>query len=353
MKIEQHRQWALSDSIGTSSAFFAEALQNLFKNWSLDIDGFFADIDEVAEELEDWLRKLLVELGVVGRIAGLLVDGIAAATRGGARAGRRERMEKVFDSVGMDRKVLAESFRELSLQALIPSYGYWPVDDPSPAGPFKNTRFADGGNLENTGIGGLLAYQDIDNLIAFINTSSSMTAGDLGTFDAQGNELPGTRVVIGSQIPPLFGYQPWQKDKGYRLYEGDAAPASPEMRHNRVLTPGSFAELLQGRAPMGEQRQRRPTGLQPPRRTLPPTAGRASQCLVRYQGPQVRGRPLGLQQPGARLVRRPDTGSPGHPGGLPRPRLLPWLSQLQHHRHPAQLHRGQSPGQPDCLGRRL
>jgi hypothetical protein len=246
VKIEQERQWALTDSIGTSSAFFAETLQNLFASWSQDIDRFFADLDEVAEELTDWLRGLLSDLGIAGKIAGhLLVDGIAEATQG-SRAHRLERLKKVFEAVDMGSQELEKDFHELSLQALIPRYAYWPVDDPSPARDFKNTRFADGGNLENTGIGGLLAYEDIDNLIAFVNTSTPMTAGKPGAFDAHGNELPGTQVVVGSQIPPLFGYQPWQKDKGYHLYAGDAAPVNPEMCHNQLFPRESFADLLRG-----------------------------------------------------------------------------------------------------------
>jgi hypothetical protein len=242
VKIKQRRPWSLTDSIGTSSAFFAETLQNLFASWSQDSDRFFADLDEVAEELADWLRGLLSDLGIAGHH---LVDGIAEANQGSG-VHRVERLKKVFEAVDMRPQELAKDFHELSLQALIPKYGYWPVDDPSPARDFKNTRFADGGNLENTGIGGLLAYEDIDNLIAFVNTSTPMTAGSPGAFNAQGNELPGTRVVVDGQIPPLFGYQPWQKDKGYHLYEGDAAPVNPEMRHNQVFPWESFADLLRG-----------------------------------------------------------------------------------------------------------
>jgi hypothetical protein len=244
VKFKQDRRWALTDSIGTSSAFFAEALQNLFQEWSLDVDRFFAGVDEVAEELEGWLRKLLWDLGLLGRDLSPLVDGIAAGTRG-APAGRRARIERVFAAMGDSRKELAAGFRELSLQRLIPNYGYWPVSDPSPVNDFKTTRFADGGNLDNTGIGGLLVYEDVDNLIAFINTSTPLTAGDRGVLDAQGNELPGTRIVVDGQIPPLFGYQPWQEGKGYRLYAGDGTPESPEMRHNQVFPSASFAELLQ------------------------------------------------------------------------------------------------------------
>ena len=211
----------------------------------MDVEAFFAGIDEVTEELEDWLRRLLSELGLLGQVLGPLVDGIAEAARG-AREGRKARLERVFEAIGDGRDELAAGFRELSIKGLIPRYGYWPVDNPSPVSNFQTSRFADGGNLENTGIGGALAYQDIDNLIAFINTSTPLTAGDRGALDDQGNEVQGTEVVVDSQIPPLFGYQPWQKGKGYRLYAGDTTPESPEMRPNQVFASKCFAELLQG-----------------------------------------------------------------------------------------------------------
>ena len=82
--------------------------------------------------------------------------------------------------------------------------------------------------------------------LLFVNSSTPMTAGSPGAFDAHGNELAGTQVVVDSQIPPLFGYQPWQKNKGYHPYAGDAAPANPEMCHNQVFPQESFADLLRG-----------------------------------------------------------------------------------------------------------
>ena len=70
----------------------------------------------------------------------------------------------------------------------------------------KPTRFADGGNLENTGIASLLAYDDIDSVIAFVNCPNPMKAGSHGVIDQHSQEVPNTRVVVDGQIPPLFGY---------------------------------------------------------------------------------------------------------------------------------------------------
>lgn len=62
-----------------------------------------------------------------------------------------------------------------ALADLVPAYRYWPAANP-PAGKTINpTKFADGGSLENSGIAAMLAYGDIDNLIAFTNTSTPIT----------------------------------------------------------------------------------------------------------------------------------------------------------------------------------
>ena len=55
------------------------------------------------------------------------------------------------------------------LQKLIPRYQYWPVGDAQPTVRLTPSEFADGGNLENTGVAALLAYSDINRIVAFIN----------------------------------------------------------------------------------------------------------------------------------------------------------------------------------------
>ena len=55
------------------------------------------------------------------------------------------------------------------IEDVIPEYLYWPVKDAKPDLSLKTNRFAGGDNLENTGVASLLAYQDIDNVISFVN----------------------------------------------------------------------------------------------------------------------------------------------------------------------------------------
>jgi len=53
-------------------------------------------------------------------------------------------------------------------------------------------------------------------------------------------------VLLSGQIPPLFGYQPYQQGVGYKLYAGDPQPASPESRNSQVFPADAFADLVRG-----------------------------------------------------------------------------------------------------------
>lgn len=246
VQADQDRQWALTDSIGTSSAFFAEALTNLFADWRDNEDDFYAKLDSVLEAQLEWLRGMTDDLDqVLGFLLRKLIDGLEAASQKN-HAERRQHLRELFEGIGLGSTRLHRVFGDLAIQGLVPEYDYWPVKDPSPVAEFQPTRFGDGGNLDNTGIAGLLVYQDIDRVIAFNNTSDAMTAADLGAYDAQGNEIPNTRVYIGSNIPPLFGYQPYQAGNGYRLYADDSDPGKPEFAHSQLFPAEDFAALLQG-----------------------------------------------------------------------------------------------------------
>jgi hypothetical protein len=113
---------------------------------------------------------------------------------------------------------------------------------PSPA--LIPNRFADGGSLENTGVASLLAYEDMEKLISFVNTSTPLAPGEKGVIGEDGHEIPDTAIVIDSQLPVLFGYQPYHPAVGYLLYEGDATPDGEIYKHNQVFPSAQFPELL-------------------------------------------------------------------------------------------------------------
>jgi hypothetical protein len=225
--IAQTRQWSLTDAVGTSSAFFAEVLQNLFHRWRRDPAEPAALMASEADTIRHWIRrKLPIELRDGG------IDWLRLHGRPSPAA----------------QSLLQSALSEL--QELVPRYQYWPVLDPQPGQPSEPNRFADGGNLENTGIAALLAYSDIDSIIAFVNPSVPLQPGAYGVVDWHGGFIPGTAIVIDDSIPPLFGYQTYGTGKpgneGYVPYDKAAPGRHAMFANNQVFDQAAFPALLQG-----------------------------------------------------------------------------------------------------------
>ncbi len=234
--VSQQRQLALTDITGASSAAYADALRNQFVLWEQDPKPFLDKLKELEDELWDWISKRFSHLGLLDRIA----EDVAKHLAGPAKA-LESRVEM---AAAEDLASLKADFREL--QGLIPEYQYWPVKGVQPYPETNPTGFADGGNLENGGVNALLAYSDIDNLISFHNSSTPIAAATLGMIGADGQEVPNTRAIIASDIPPLFGYQPYSAQKGYVLYAGDPNPGFPQGRNSQVFESSRLADLIQG-----------------------------------------------------------------------------------------------------------
>jgi hypothetical protein len=217
----QPRQLALADIVGASSAAFAETLGNLFSQWQQDPSQMFQAMAERQDEVLPWIGR---KLGPVEMAEAKLLMKVTSDVA---------KFTQMKSDLGL-------------LKDLIPEYRYWPVLNAKPFPSTAVSRFADGGSLENTGVAGLLAYQDIDNVIAFVNSSTPLSHAALGAFDGA-NELPGTQVMVDGQIPPLFGYQPFQSGKGYVVYPPTGEPkAFPQGRNSRVFEPAGFADFLRG-----------------------------------------------------------------------------------------------------------
>jgi len=84
------------------------------------------------------------------------------------------------------------------IKGIIPRKQYWPVVDLD--APAIDYHFADGGNLEDTGVAALLRRK-LDSMIVFVNSSTPLE------MDTDNNE-----VIVAPEIPPLFGYQPKTKN---------------------------------------------------------------------------------------------------------------------------------------------
>lgn len=129
----------------------------------------------------------------------------------------------------------AEELGFKALAALDPYYLYWPVkpagEQNDPANPYY---LGDGGILENIGITPLLRRR-IPSIIAFANTSEPLQ---------QHLSLSGFHQIrVSSDLPPLFGYQPWTAGQGYQPIPSNSSAA---YAHNQVFPSSAFPELVMG-----------------------------------------------------------------------------------------------------------
>lgn len=225
--INQQRNWSLTDAVGSSSAFFAEKVNEIFNEMRANPDILHQHLEQHGAAAVSWIENItpIPTSGIVGKFKKWLNFGVEKVTD---RLFSEAEISTILEDIG----------------DLVPEYLYWRSATPTPDGPLHKNRFADGGNLENTGIASLLSYQDIDKIIAFVNTSTPLTQGDKGVLDTQGNEIPGTRIVVDSQVPPLFGYQPYKKGVGYQLYANSHDPEQAEFKFNQVFECTDFADFL-------------------------------------------------------------------------------------------------------------
>jgi len=205
---KQSRQWALVDIVGSSSAAFAATLQQ----WGSALAKDPALLSQVMREHGPAAMNFLGRNGVDTAMAERRLNSALAP----ARLGQFSETEALT------------SF----LDGLIPAYQYWPVVNPPVNKNIKTTLFADGGSLDNSGVASVLAYNDVDNLMVFTNTSTPISKDSRGI------------IVVDDTLPPLFGYQPYVAGKGYVLYAGHSNPQQPLFRNNQVFPSNKFQDLL-------------------------------------------------------------------------------------------------------------
>lgn len=184
------RIWSLADITSCSSAFYASALAK--------------PIQTVAAALKDLPDEYFTHRWEKWLAMGLLL---------------------LLPKLRADLAKIAQDLR--SLDDIVPKYNYWPLaqlDHGAEAN--RLTDFTDGGDLENTGVAGLLAQVqgDANKIIAFVN-------GDevLQRFQNQ----PDGEIIAASQMAPLFGvaydasqgrFQPYQPN-GVNPFTGETDPA--------------------------------------------------------------------------------------------------------------------------------
>jgi hypothetical protein len=92
-------------------------------------------------------------------------------------------------------QLVAQKNQVSGLADLVPQYNYWPISDAT-AAPSSNrlVEFTDGGDLENTGVAGLLAQvqNGLSQIIAFVNGAEVL-------------EMKDSQLIAATQMAPLFG----------------------------------------------------------------------------------------------------------------------------------------------------
>ncbi len=217
--VTQTRQWSLTDIMGTSSAAFAETVQNQIQQWEANPLLFAKWLLAEGEAVLKWIESHLpAELHETAQA--LVARGKQASNANSA-------------------------FTFPNPQELVPEYPAWPAGAGA-ANPTPNT-FADGGSLENTGLASLLAFTDIDSVIVCINSETAMVAGNAGISNGNGGWISGTQIVVDDAVPPLFGYQPYDDTTGYVLYSaGGASPENQLFGQSQVFASSEFAGFLSG-----------------------------------------------------------------------------------------------------------
>ncbi|MEM8931884.1 MAG: hypothetical protein AAGE94_11960 [Acidobacteriota bacterium] len=222
--IEQERQLSLTDAVGLSSVAFAEALENAML-------AMRESPEQVAEQMRvHWSR--MRDLAETEPTRGVLHRALDRAI---------DTAERLGDIVHGDVLGVIDDL----IGRLIPVVRYWPIRDLEPQAVAPN-RFADGGNLEDSGVAALLAWRDVRRIMALVNSPTAMTEVAKGLV-VDGETVPGTAVEVDSCLPPLFGYQPWTEADGYLPYEGaSVARDAAVFRFNQVFPRTAFPDLLRG-----------------------------------------------------------------------------------------------------------
>jgi hypothetical protein len=126
------------------------------------------------------------------------------------------------------------------LSSLVPQYNYWPVGQTSPGN--KNTGFADGGDLDNTGLLGMLARSDANKIVVCYN--AEIPLGEKEEIRVDGYEKK--VASVSTDIPILFGYQPNPVNGCYVLF-GKNTPADLNyLKAAHVFDSSAFGPLVSG-----------------------------------------------------------------------------------------------------------
>jgi hypothetical protein len=170
----------------------------------------------------------------IGTLGGREVGGggISSFAFGGQwLAGSRENLQVELDSplslsdvAGISSAAYADALNDKGLTDLSPALVYFSPDWDPPTG--VRALLADGAAIDNTGIANLLAYDDVDAVLAIVNSPAAIRVRD-------------GEVVVDEQVGKLFGYRKFERGVGYRRYD---EPVAQVFAHEH----GAFEQLVAG-----------------------------------------------------------------------------------------------------------
>lgn len=205
---------------------------------SLRVQGYDGQPTLAPVQFTPWMSGVFgSQIGTLGgrEVGG---GGISSFAFGGQwLTGSRERPRvelhsplSLSDVAGISSAAYADGLNDVGLTDLSPALVYFSPYWSRPAG--LHAVLADGGSLDNTGIANLLAYDDIDAVLAMVNAPAPVYLRD-------------GEVVIDQQVGALFGYRPFERGVGYRRYDEYAAGSS-DLAHNQVFAHehGEFQGLI-------------------------------------------------------------------------------------------------------------
>lgn len=216
--------YSLIDIVSTSSAFFAETIANLIKTEVSDPEKKKELISQIEAQLKPEHKETL--------LAKAKEDFLDTLDIG----------EDIVEIIGRYLENIV--IKDLSfLDKIIPTYNYWPVGKVIQN---QETRFTDGGTLENTGILGLLAQTDtgtnnqaLISLVVFDNTETPLEKKD-------------SQIIAAGQAAPLFGIDFDTKTGTYQPFtEAQKDPANQDFKATSLITVFNNTEDSSGNTPFG------------------------------------------------------------------------------------------------------
>ncbi len=125
-----------------------------------------------------------------------------------------------------------------NLSSLVPQYNFWPVGVTNTKN--QNTGFADGGNLDNTGLLGMLARSKTTQIVVCYNAETPLGKEE----DISVEGYAETVATISTDIPILFGYQPKPVNGTYVKFS-DSTPSDLDyLKAAQVFDSSEFGPLV-------------------------------------------------------------------------------------------------------------